>query len=375
MQEYFPEVEESNLIEGNCIFKINNERRFSLDTFRYLEYVRKINSKLCNIKNIQRYLELGSGNGGFVRTLKLLNPKLKITLIDLPEVLFCSRIFLQETFPDSHHVFIRSKDDLNLSEIKNADFLYLSHSLFENWSALKIKIDLFCNMRSIGEMPMRVTAKYMQILKDVEIENIFLENRFLNPYSPLYRKLLNFRKNEITGSTWMQDNWQTIDFEHEPIWTKSPYEADHPRYLSLCMRRKINKMDFVESKYEEIIEAIKHQTWFQKYNELRPWNLAYKPISINYDTLEKLWEINRNNPTKKSLKLIIDFISYYFKSEYVEEIDYYKYILKNKFKANHKSIIKFKPKVFLKLNLKKLNNRFHNIFMKKSLSQVINKYK
>ncbi len=373
LKDYFPEVEESNFINGNCIYEINDGRIFSLDTFRYLEYLKKINNNLCNTRKIERYLEIGSGNGGFARTLKLINPTLKITLIDLPEVLFCSRIFLEETFPDNKHFFITSIDDLKLPEIKSADFLYLSHSLFKDWSQLEIKIDLFCNMRSIGEMPMHVTSQYINILKNIEIENIFLENRFLNGYSPLYRKLLNFRKNEITGSTWMEDNWKTIDFDYEPIWTRSPYEADHPRYLSLCMKGKKSKKEFDKIKSEEIIENIKKQTWFQKYYQLKPWNIAPKTISRDCPTLKNLWEINRNNPTPKSLKLIIDFIAYYFDSENVEEIDFYKLILKNKFKTSHRSIIKFKFKILLKLTAKILKNRFLRTFMKKSLSQVIKK--
>ena len=161
---------------------------FPLDTFRYLAYVEKIQSKLLHIESCDTYAELGSGNGGFARVIKLINPKAKCYLIDLPEVLFCSRAFLIQCFPDSKHVFVSSFEVLKDTVISDADFVYLSHSLFAELANLDIQIDLFCNMRSIGEMPMHATKEYRQILEQINVSNIFLENRVFEPLQSASQK-------------------------------------------------------------------------------------------------------------------------------------------------------------------------------------------
>ena len=356
----YPQIKESDLIKGNCVNPVKDGRNFSLDTFRYLGYLDKINSKLCDVKKIERYLEIGSGNGGFARTLKLINPKLKITLIDLPIVLFIARIFLEYSFPESKHFFLTSLSDLNNSKIFDADFVYINNLFFQEWSKTRIKIDLFCNMRSMGEMSLNIPDFYIGILKDMNIKNIFLENRYLNRYSNYHRFVYNFRKDEIAGSTWMKNNWETIDFDLEPDWTKSPYESDHPRYLALCMKSKKNKSGkiILKKDHQFLISSIKKQKWYFDFNNLHPSNLASKPLFVDHETLMNLWEINRKNPTKESLKLIIDFISYCFGSSNVEEIDYYQIQLEKKFKIRYKPITQFSFRKFVWKILYKIKKKF-----------------
>lgn len=358
----YPKIKESDLIKGNCVNSIKDGRNFSLDTFRYLGYIDKINSKLCDVTKIERYLELGSGNGGFARTLKLINPELKITLIDLPVVLFIARIFLEYSFPSSKHFYLRSLSDLNNSELFDADFVYVNNLFFKEWSKCGFKIDLFCNMRSMGEMSLNIPDFYLDILKDINIKNIFLENRYLNGYSIYHRFVYKFRKDEIAGSTWMKNNWETIDFDLEPDWTKSPYESDHPRYLALCMKSKKNntRKQLLKKDQQFLISSIKKQKWYADFNNLHPSNLASKPLFVDKQTLMNLWEINRKNPTAESLKLIIDFISYCFGSTNVEEIDYYKIQLEKMFKIRYKPKTRFSFRILFGNVLNKIRKKFLN---------------
>ena len=48
--DYFPEVQESSLMKGNAVKTLEDGRRFSLDTFRYLAYIEKIEKKLLEVK-------------------------------------------------------------------------------------------------------------------------------------------------------------------------------------------------------------------------------------------------------------------------------------------------------------------------------------
>jgi putative sugar O-methyltransferase len=334
LSNYFPNISEEGIFSGNAIIEISDGRKFSLDTFRYLAYVEKIETHLIKINNVRRYMELGSGNGGFTRVIKLLNPSIKCILIDLPEILFTSCTYLMYCFPKANHLYIIDSHEIKAALESDADFIYVSNHLFEYFANSNLEIDLFCNMRSIGEMPQKYTEKYEQIFKRLNINNIFLENRYLNLFSPLHRTFLNYRKTEITGSTWMKDNWNTIDFDLEPSWTLSPYESDHPRYLSLCLSK--NKPSIFDDSDNLIIEKIQRQYWRSKNKKLRPWNLAYHPLNFDQLTLSVLWEKNRKSPTSTSLILILDYIYFLFKSKNVEEYEYYNKQLKDIFGINHK---------------------------------------
>jgi putative sugar O-methyltransferase len=373
--DYFPEVQESSLMKGNAVKTLEDGRRFSLDTFRYLAYIEKIEKKLLEVKKVQVYLELGSGNGGFARVLKLLNPNIKIILVDLPEVLFTSSTYLNASFPNADHLFVSNVDELTTAFEGDYDFLYLSHHLLSELLNMPLNIDLFCNMRSIGEMPAQVTSAYEQIIKNLNIKHIFLENRYFNAFSPIHKRLLNFRKDEITGSTWMAGNWNTVDFELEPAWAKSPYETDHPRYLSLCLSTVIES-NYDTQDFDMIISRIKQQYWYSKFFQMRPWNLGFNPLMLDETTSAYLWEINRKRPTKASLCLILDFITYYFSNKNVEEYEYYSKILSKKYKHTHKLRRKYALSQLI-LNILKAPFRKISVLFRKRRSrsaQVLKEY-
>lgn len=373
ISDYFPEVQESSLFKGNAIKTLEDGRRFSLDTFRYLAYIEKIEKKLLEVRKVQVYLELGSGNGGFARALKLLNPKIKIILVDLPEVLFTSSTYLNASFPDADHLFVSNVEEFTGAIEGGYDFLYLSHHLFSELPHTSLEIDLFCNMRSIGEMPAHVTSVYESILKNLKINHIFVENRFLNTYSAIHKRLLNFRKDEITGSTWMLDNWNTVDFDLEPSWTVSPYESDHPRYLSLCLSNTKQSI-YAEQDFDKIISGIKRQYWYSKFFQLRPWNLGYHPLRVDENTCAHLWEINRKRPTETSLKLMLDYITYHFSSTHVEEYQYYSQLLSKKYKSSHKLRKKYGLSEFILKFLKSPLRKISVLFRKRRSAQVLNQY-
>ena len=375
IKDYFPSIEESEFIDGNALISLSDGRKFSLDTFRYLAYVEKIESKLTSIKKCKVYAELGSGNGGFARIIKSLNPNIKCVLVDLPEVLFTSRALLLMSFPNANHILVKSAEELSEAfDSPDIDFIYLSHSLFDQLPTLSKKIDLLCNMRSLGEMPEHVTKTYKLIIDNLLIENVFLENRFLNAYSILHRYALNFRKNEISGSTWMGGSWNTVDFEIEPEWASSPYESDHPRYLSICLSSIISDNLEEEKSAESIMKAIKSQLWHSKYRQLRPWFLAFKPTKIDNETLKDLWELNRKNPSKESLGLMIDFISYNFGHLNVEEKDFYIKERKRNFGGSHTPITKFSFKHFTKRVFYAIFNQLKVRLSKTFNTQVTKKY-
>ena len=173
----------------------------------------------------------------------------------------------------------------------------------------------------------------------------------------------------------MQNNWHTVDFDLEPAWTKSPFEADHPRYLSLCLSSEPGPDKNPFNQEDEVLSSIQKQVWFSKYHDLRPYNLAFKAISIDRTTLQQLWEINRKNPTESSLRLMIDFIAYHFGTLAVEEIDYYQWILRSKFNSVHLPISRFNYGIAIKRVLRAIKNQVQKKISGKHSNQVTEDYR
>ncbi|MDO8302655.1 MAG: putative sugar O-methyltransferase, partial [Sedimentisphaerales bacterium] len=78
------------------------KRKLSPDLLRYAVYAMQLRT-VWPFHGERRLdiLEIGSGYGGFARTLKCFHPGARFWLTDIPESLRCAEIFLRAAFPDA----------------------------------------------------------------------------------------------------------------------------------------------------------------------------------------------------------------------------------------------------------------------------------
>ena len=307
----------SAAIEQTRSENLLNRHTLTLDDLRYFAYLKKIESNLLPLKGNLTYLEIGAGNGGFLKFLKGVNPALKAIIVDIPEVIFASRLQMAIAFPAARQVLAVSEQQLS-EALKDStwEVLFLDPSLFHHLERSELSIDLFVNTRSMGEMRKRATQKFSETLGKLHIENIFLENRYLNGISFSKELLLHFRRDEYTGSLFMGNLWHLVDFDIEPIWTKSPWEKFHPRYLSLCMNNKPALTQQIDA-----VTLTNSQSW--RSGVRNPWNSVSHPTTLDNLSLSKLFDEVRLHNRLPSLVCLLEFINYHFNGKFIEEEQYY----------------------------------------------------
>lgn len=304
-------------IKNVNFYKSLRVEHFNLDDVRYFAYCQKIEKHLLPIRKIKIYLEIGAGNGGFLKFLKIVNPGMRGIIVDLPEVIFSSRLQMAIAFPEKKQVLVLTESELvEALESDDWDFLFLDPSMFHFLEELGLSIDLFVNTRSMGEMRAQATQKFRETLQKLDIANIFLENRFLNPISLSKEFIFNFRRDEYAGSLFMGNLWNIVDFEIEPFWTQSPWEKLHPRYLSLCMKK-----ENLSASPINVRSLTVNQSW--RGSICNPWNAVSHPTNIDNFTLRQLFDSCRIRDSRESLVVLLEYINYQFMGKFIEEEQYY----------------------------------------------------
>jgi putative sugar O-methyltransferase len=126
-----------------------------------------------NDKNAEfLFLEIGSGFGGLTRALKLLMPKSKFILLDLPEGNTTASFFLQHAFPEARqHRYEELKTGQPLSW-QEYDF-----AIWPGWCIEKIcrhGIDFIINTRSLQEMSWDIIRYYFTHIESSQTRRPFL---------------------------------------------------------------------------------------------------------------------------------------------------------------------------------------------------------
>src|SRR5688572_9069331 len=125
-------------------------RRLSPDLLRNVAYARLL-EETWKGETTERtdILEIGSGYGGLVRTLKAFYPDRRYWLTDLPESLRCAEIYLRYAFPDARIAWL---DATFQGALPEADF-YLVPVQDASRHLAGRSFGLAINVWSFGEMP------------------------------------------------------------------------------------------------------------------------------------------------------------------------------------------------------------------------------
>ncbi|MFC1811241.1 putative sugar O-methyltransferase [Thermodesulfobacteriota bacterium] len=171
---------------------------------RVLDYVRS--------KDSNRVLEIGSGYGGLAYFLwKILKPS-GYYLVDLPESLAFSSVYLTLTGGldgASGVVYDGSKSDL-LNAPKNG-FVFLPNFLINDLSNTD-KFDLVINTGSFGEMTKDQVVQYVDVIEDILAEDgIIYEDNGDSDMVPIINifgkrfKCIEFHKNNKNNRIWAKN--------------------------------------------------------------------------------------------------------------------------------------------------------------------------
>jgi len=127
-------------------------------------------------------MEIGAGWGGFAYQFKTLCPNTCYIIVDLPQTLLFSGVYLKTLFPSASVLFYGDKPtEMLLESYDGYDFIFIPHFFF---GQMKLpKLDLAINMISFQEMTSEQIDVYVRGLAELACSNVYSHNRDRSPYN------------------------------------------------------------------------------------------------------------------------------------------------------------------------------------------------
>ncbi|MBS0653752.1 MAG: putative sugar O-methyltransferase, partial [Verrucomicrobia bacterium] len=158
--------------------ELNKEILYNYNVSAYQEridvmYAFGLFEKLKEISKTRppKILEIGAGYGALAQFIKTILPNAKYTIVDIPESLVYSSLYLNLCHPTATHAFA-NLDDPEMA--KAADFLYVSNISADT---INDSFDLVINTLSMSEMKGEIINWYVDLIKDRWIKDggVFFE--------------------------------------------------------------------------------------------------------------------------------------------------------------------------------------------------------
>ena len=154
-------------------------RIFTPDFLRTVNIAHEIKKCFEFEKPRARVVELGAGCGHLARTLRLLMPDCSHVIIDIPETLSFSYMFLRLNFPNCKTLYVTEQKQLEGCLTEEFDYVFIPTKFAEG--ILGNKFDLFINTASLGEMRNTVIRQWMDFVQNkLRVKYLFTLNRYLN---------------------------------------------------------------------------------------------------------------------------------------------------------------------------------------------------
>ena len=172
---------------GGFGFDINGEL-INLDTLKFLESMIAIEKSgmKASLEKINNPIicEIGAGWGGFAYYYCSLFPKSKYLIVDLPQTLIFSYLYLTELFPNKKvNLFGYESNSL-----EDCDFLLIPNTEFHNYHN---SIDAAINICSFQEMTSEQVSNYINKIFELDCKFIYSLNRNMNKNNPSLVKTLS----------------------------------------------------------------------------------------------------------------------------------------------------------------------------------------
>ncbi len=129
-------------------------------------------------------MEIGAGWGGFAYAFKTLFQNTTYVIIDLPQTLLFSAVYLRAAFPSASILLYGDKPpDVLLEGAQSYDFIFLPHYFLDSIHKLG-QLDLAINIASFQEMTSQQVDRYASRLSQSGCTSIFSHNRDHSHYNP-----------------------------------------------------------------------------------------------------------------------------------------------------------------------------------------------
>lgn len=210
-----PELCESPFVlRKHC--KTIEGRLLSSDFLNRLAWVFRLHEVLAAPEGRFSILEVGGGFGALARVFKLVHPRSRVVLVDIPESLFFQHTFLRACFPDAKHQYLRNADE---AVEDDADFVYVANGFAR--ALAQAEFFLAVNTNSFGEMPEQQSSRWLELVqRETSTANVFFLNRFLNRID---KGLLETRAGHSSWSFGLDSHWVIREWEVDPDYERCPY--------------------------------------------------------------------------------------------------------------------------------------------------------
>jgi putative sugar O-methyltransferase len=200
-------------------------------------------------------VEIGGGWGGFAYQVKTLCPKLCYVIIDLPQTLLFSAVYLTTLFPNARS-FIYG--DSPLEDPRSYDLVFLPHYFIEE--SMLPKADLIVNMVSFQEMTDAQVLDYARWAWDNGCSHLYSHNRGRSPHNPE----LSLDVDSILCRGYTPEEVKVLSVPYtvieEPVAERNFFQSD-PRETAKVL---IRKMLAPKKKRRGSVHHYRHVVWHRQ---------------------------------------------------------------------------------------------------------------
>lgn len=259
-----------------------DEQRYWHDDFRHHGTLVRLLKAMAG-RQIKRVVELGAGAGNFAAQFHVFWPKAQYIIVDLPDTMVNSMMFLRATFPEAKWLWLT--DETKAIDLPSYDFVFVPVGMEHVLHGMDA--DLFVNTASLGEMPRATVLHWFKFLQEkMNFKFIVSCNRFLNIIDPSREA---YRLGENGTAFGFDPLWQVLDWELEPDYLRCPWQNRHARQL-LVIAERAGAPDMSKVlTLNDICEGSWLQTPHEQSVQVPVLGGDYRRTGILY----ALWELNR----------------------------------------------------------------------------------
>ena len=295
--------QESDFCPEDTVVRLEG-RKYRPDFFRHLGTMLRFRVATQNVP-LRRILELGAGTGNLARLFRSYYPGIRYVIVDLPDTLVFSHMYLRLNFPELTWRWLSSAEKLSEADADASDVIFCPVG-FED-ALTELPFDLFVNTASMGEMRANAVHYWFDYIQQKISPRYWLTaNRYLNTCNPAEHM---WRIEENTSALRFDTRWDILDWELEAPFMRCPYVNKHARHLLIVAKRVAEgDKDSLHKRSIDLMKQAQAGSWNKP-----PLVMSYQDNVLVSDMtmsgiLFRLWESLRLDERTDNLTLMLDYL-------------------------------------------------------------------